>query len=508
MPIALTFPPARISCFGRRVWLGLVITCGPAAGQTQFAEAPGLPTNGSSVVFGGALGDVDNDGDLDQVWCVPGATRMLLNDGRGQFTDVSQTQLYPSTLGGIAAAFVDLDADGDQDLVTINPDHIYINDGHGVFTLSPVDLGSSLGVSLAVGDVDGDGDEDLIVGNIGQNELFLNDGSGALALDTAGLPVVDDNSWSVVLGDVDGDGDLDLVVGNKTWPARPPSRLCVNDGQGRFSDAPFTQFPADPTGQVAAAALADLDGDHDLDVLLVAGGVQQSMLINDGGGQFIVADSARLPAFPIPLGSIQSLALGDVDLDGDLDCVLGTGGQCGLWGCADAYDLLWLNDGGGFFADTSMSRLRTIRTTRTVMLGDLDGDSDLDVMALGRSGPQLFTNRHRQLDTPQHANIGAQVSIDGYAEPGYGSAGFVTIPLLSRAEAYRVLAPHGTLRIDLAQGIRLTPAPVMPSLGRSTTRFTIPNDPSLAGRTIFVQAAIIDPMGAIRLTNSTAIMIH
>jgi uncharacterized repeat protein (TIGR01451 family) len=66
---------------------------------------------------------------------------------------------------------------------------------------------------------------------------------------------------------------------------------------------------------------------------------------------------------------IMSVALGDLDHDGDLDAFLAT----------NVENMVWFNDGRGTFADSGQ-RLGEL-TTFSVALGDLDGDGDLDAMA-------------------------------------------------------------------------------------------------------------------------------
>jgi len=126
----------------------------------------------------------------------------------------------------------------------------------------------------------------------------------------------------VVFGDVDGDGDLDLVAGDRF----KPNRLYLNNGTadpwGGISGSDITA-DSDPTFSVA---LGDMDGDGDLD--LVAGnhlfGTNRLYLNNGsadpfngiGGADITLDDSAT-----------WSVTLGDVDGDGDLDLVAGNEDQ-------------------------------------------------------------------------------------------------------------------------------------------------------------------------------------
>jgi len=71
----------------------------------------------------------------------------------------------------------------------------------------------------------------------------------------------ENNTQSVALADIDGDGDLDLVAGNLT----EANRVYTNDGSGNFTDS----GQALGSNSTTSVALADIDGDGDLD--LVAG---------------------------------------------------------------------------------------------------------------------------------------------------------------------------------------------------------------------------------------------
>lgn len=267
------------------------------------------------------MGDIDGDGDVDLIALRyqptgPDHLVSLLNDGRGVFTtvsDVAITQLGPSLM-----SLFDADGDGDLDLLLSGgiTNGLFINAGAGVFrdeTASRLPFGTvwcrtadidgdgavdilnartgvlevwrndrsgrfALWQAVAVpwfgniwtlpvpGDVDGDGDQDVLVVTWGQDSLLLNDGRGQLAYDPSRLPARMSLSHRAAFGDIDEDGDLDLVIANglNDVPGYVPW-VYVNDGHGRFSDATGTRLGTSPTGCLQVA-LADLDGDRDLDI--------------------------------------------------------------------------------------------------------------------------------------------------------------------------------------------------------------------------------------------------
>jgi hypothetical protein len=226
--------------------------------------------------------------------------------------------------------------------------------------------------SIALGDLDGDGDLDLVFGN-GRHfrELdwvYSNDGNGVFYGKRA-LGTEPDGTYGVALGDVDGDGALDAVVANDIG-----SRSVVyrNDGKGNFSLlAALGSYPAVLAHERRAIVLGDLDKDGDLDAIAV-GVSQDHLYLNEDSGRRWVER---------PLGSREpgaalrstGVALGDIDGDSDLDVVLP--------GRYESRSLIYLNDGKAAFAEVREFGSAEDDTTG-VALGDLNRDGSPDIVAV------------------------------------------------------------------------------------------------------------------------------
>ena len=354
----------------------------------------------------------------------------------------------------------------------------------------PMDSDSTQAV--AYGDVDGDGDLDLVIGNgYHQNRLYLNNGTGTFTDATASrMPVDNDFTSSMALGDVDGDGDLDLVIGNGGFSSGHQNRLYLNNGTGTFTDATASRMPVDGD-YTYSVALGDVDGDGDLDLVIGNGGQQNRLYLNNGTGTFTDATASRMP---VDNDTTLSVALGDVDSDGDLDMVLGNWSQ---------QNRLYVNNGTGTFTDATASRMPVADDmTNAVALGDVDGDGDLDLV-IGNWSQQtlLYMNLLRQLDAPYVLRVGRNYQLDAYSRHGPATTTEIAFPFLSTGTANIPFPPFGTVGIDLTQMIALPPFVVPRPAGIGSLTIAVPNQRSLGGVALYTQAVLDQQPVQVRLTN-------
>ncbi len=133
----------------------------------------------------------------------------------------------------------------------------------------------------------------------------------------------------LALGDYDGDGDLDLFVGSRAIPLRYPaaasSGLFKNEGNGRFVlDGPNTQTLRN-VGLVSAAIFADVNGDGYDDLVLARDWGSILLLLNDGHGRF--KDAPASWGLARWTSRWNGIAAGDLDGDGRLDLVATSWGR-------------------------------------------------------------------------------------------------------------------------------------------------------------------------------------
>ena len=127
------------------------------------------------------------------------------------------------------------------------------------------------------GDLDGDGLPDLILGDElrGGAFVYINQGQGKFS-DPIAVSAEKDNVYSIAVADLDRDGKLDVVLGNDSTP----SLTLMNHGDGRgFA---FTRF-GDGDGAVYGLAIGDVTGDGCPDIVAARSNARSILYVNACG---------------------------------------------------------------------------------------------------------------------------------------------------------------------------------------------------------------------------------
>jgi enediyne biosynthesis protein E4 len=419
---------------------------------------------------GGAFLDYDNDGWQDILivnstsWPdqKTGKTVMALyhNNKDGTFTDVTRQAGLAVETYGLGCAVGDYDNDGNVDIyiTSVGPNHLFRNLGNGKFA----DLTGKAGVgdpgfstSAAWFDYDKDGKLDLFVCNYvdwsiekdqycsldGKNKsyctpqaykgqsstLYRNRGNGTFenVTEKAGLQDPTSKSLGVALLDYDNDGWLDLFVANDT----EPNKLYRNNHNGTFTDNAVAAGVAFSEAGTARAGMGVDAADYDQSgrqSLVIGNFTNESMSLyrNDGSGLF----NDEAGASGIGKMSAQSLTFAcfffDYDLDGLLDIFAANGHvsddisvvQPNVKYAQPPH--LFHNKGKSKFEEISPKLGRALQRAivgRGAAYGDFDNDGDLDLLITANNGPArlLRNDNANQNDMLRLKLVGTASNRDG-----------------------------------------------------------------------------------------------
>lgn len=322
------------------------------------------------------LSDLDGDGDLDVLSCGLSADQWQWfenTDGiGGSWTGRNTVSTEDGPFSIVAG---DIDGDGDADVVVANRDANTINwnentAGDGSAWGSAVQIStSSFPRDIELFDVDRDGDLDVI-GACGVAIIWWENtaGDGSAWTSHSAYSVSNSTTYGIAAGDINGDGFLDLVGAYSAGSAEPCLVCLISDGTP--ADGGWTTRVVDSVQEhVAAVAVADVDGDGDLDVLSAKDTENRvSWWENTAGDGSAWTEHVVDSAF----ADARSVKAADLDQDGDMD-VLAAGQTSGdtVW---------WENDNGSGTAWTEhiVFNLSTGNAFR-VLAEDMDKDGDLDV---------------------------------------------------------------------------------------------------------------------------------
>jgi hypothetical protein len=354
------------------------------------------------------LADLNGDGMVDLLFAnggnyrepgEPVLSRVFLNQGAGKkFVDATEQIFGAEPMLCRVIKTADVNGDGFTDIffgaTYQTASRLLLGDSKGGFTnVSATHLPKhalSLG-DVEFGDADLDGDLDLVLadwgpGNPMENEgapalLWFNDGAGKFTPAEGAVPDKKIRfSWDIEFADVDNDFDLDLMVSSKMSAG---GSLYINDGSGKYSDATEGKVPQ-LTNNYEYEPI-DLNGDGYLDTFTINDGGQvgedramkkESVFVGTPGGGFRVATDEAFPESENLGYDDNRIIAFDYDSDGDVDILIGS---------LSGPDRLAINDGSGHFkVATDVVIGPESKGTLCVQAADLNGDDRLDlVMAQG-----------------------------------------------------------------------------------------------------------------------------
>ncbi|MCG3132956.1 MAG: hypothetical protein HMLKMBBP_00042 [Planctomycetes bacterium] len=305
------------------------------------------------------------------------------------------------TADPVALAAADFDSDGDTDLLfadgTVGLVKIRRNEGDGVtYATTGFTVTGATVLDAAVGDLDGDTDPDVALATSAGTLIALNQGlSGASINFTQGtptLPAANAFPTRIALADYDGDGDLDVItVGaydDMVFPAGGYVGVQLN-ASGAVGAGTIEPRVSQPDG----VAAGDLNGDGRAEIVYVddlgtAGSSQQWLVRNPGTGSIDLTNGQQDPLTAAVNG--RDCVIADITGDARPDLVVGGWGDYSMGQNIGAFTLLRnVDDGGGAFHLTY-----EIQIIHTFPAGTFAGPLDYPVAVAdmnGAGGPEIVT---------------------------------------------------------------------------------------------------------------------
>nr|WP_321415932.1 VCBS repeat-containing protein [uncultured Allomuricauda sp.] len=206
---------------------------------------------------------------------------------------------------------------------------------------------------------------------------------------------------SLAVADVNGDGNEDFFIGGAKGQ---PGAIYTHRGNGKVSLNKNTVFEEDKEHEDVAATFFDADGDGDMDLIVGSGGndvgrqrnYRARLYLNDGNGNFSKSENE----LPSTFKNISTIAPYDYDNDGDVDLFIGSRSVVGIYGVSPDH-LLLENMGDGTFTNVTERLGYDLKDAGMVTDSkwiDMDGDGKNDLIVSAEwDTPKIYKNTGRRL---------------------------------------------------------------------------------------------------------------
>ncbi len=356
---------------------GMVVAIGDGAGGFSPPTLFNVETGGS--VDSVAVADLDDDSKVDVVASsIALGVSFFKGDGLG---GLSRGRTYLAKSNPSAISLSDFDGDGKQDIAAGGPSgsttsfSIILNTGNATFAAPravATSPGTTFGISgtdVAVDDFNGDGRPDMAVSHSSQAGvparvvILLNDASGGFTRPTPISYFPSTSLHRVVTADFNEDNKPDVAVaGTLGFPFTHMVSISLGNGDGTFA-APVNisgvgQNPYD-------LAVAEFNNDGNLDIVVVSGSQNYTILLGNGSGGFTVGSSQSVGT------RFDRVAVGDFNGDSSQDLV--------ITDFDDRRLVVLQNNGSGVFAVSQTFNLPG--RTSAVVVDDFNSDGKRDIAA-------------------------------------------------------------------------------------------------------------------------------
>ena len=386
-----------------------------------------------SMSNGAAYGDLDNDGDLDLVINNVNMETFLYKNNTETYTDNNYLKLKfeGSALNKFAiGSVVKLYYDNNIVVQELMPSRGFQSSMDYVMTIG---LGTSVNIdSLRVIWPD---DKTQIITNVQANQVLILKQADASEIqlpfknekrktlltemsnneysahkennysdfDYEGLiaKMLSQEGPALAIGDVNNDGNEDVYIGGSK---NQSGQLYLHKGNAKLKTTSQQVFVLDAIHEDTAAAFFDVDGDGDVDLMVGSGGNQigeektykTRLYLNDSKGNFSKSESY----IPSTSKNIAVISPYDFDSDGDIDVFIGSRSVVSTYGVSPNH-LFLVNNGDGTFNDATERLAYDLRDAGMVtdaIWVDVDGDSKKDLVTVSEWGtPNIYKNSGRSL---------------------------------------------------------------------------------------------------------------